>query len=97
MFYGQIALEDEMTAQAYNDLLICDTTFITVKIWSDEMFGSSPKDVLDELPKRPYDLYLLLDIDMPWEDDPLRDFPTCASILWKCGIRSLIVLKLIMC
>jgi nicotinamide riboside kinase len=31
--------------------------------------------VLDELPKRPYDLYLLLNIDLPWEDDPLRDFP----------------------
>jgi nicotinamide riboside kinase len=31
--------------------------------------------VLDELPKRSYNLYLLLNIDLPWEDDPLRDFP----------------------
>jgi len=31
--------------------------------------------VLDELPLRPYELYLLLDIDLPWEHDPLRDFP----------------------
>jgi nicotinamide riboside kinase len=30
---------------------------------------------LDELPKHPYDLYLLLNIDLPWEEDPLRDFP----------------------
>ncbi|MEO6979739.1 MAG: NadR, partial [Mucilaginibacter sp.] len=22
-----------------------------------------------------YDYYLLLNIDLPWEDDPLRDFP----------------------
>jgi nicotinamide riboside kinase len=35
----------------------------------------SPQEVLDELPKHPYDLYLLLDIDLPWQDDPLRDFP----------------------
>ncbi|MES2808335.1 MAG: ATP-binding protein [Bacteroidota bacterium] len=75
MFYGQLALEDEMLPLAKNNLLICDTTFITVKIWSDEMFGSSPQEVIDELPKHPYDLYLLLDIDMPWEEDPLRDFP----------------------
>jgi nicotinamide riboside kinase len=32
-------------------------------------------EVIDELPKHPYDLYLLLDIDLPWQDDPLRDFP----------------------
>ena len=75
MFYGQLALENELLPQA-NEILICDTTFITVKIWSEQIFGKSPQEVLDELPKHPYDLYLLLDIDLPWEDDPLRDFPT---------------------
>lgn len=74
MFYGQLALEAEYLPKA-NNLLICDTTFITVKIWSDQIFGRSPQEVLDELPKHPYDLYLLLNIDLPWEDDPLRDFP----------------------
>lgn len=75
MFYGQLALEAELLPQA-NKILICDTTFITVKIWSDEMFGKAPQEVLDELPKHPYDLYLLLNIDLPWQDDPLRNFPT---------------------
>jgi NadR type nicotinamide-nucleotide adenylyltransferase len=74
MFYGQLALEAELLHNA-NNLLICDTTFITVKIWSDEIFGKSPQEVVDELPKHPYDLYLLLSIDLPWQDDPLRDFP----------------------
>lgn len=74
MFYGQLALENELLPQA-NKILICDTTFITVKIWSDYIFGRSPQEVLDELPIHPYDFYLLLDIDLPWEDDPLRDFP----------------------
>lgn len=74
MFYGQLALEEELSPKA-NKILICDTTFITVKIWSDEIFGTSPQEVLEELPKHPYDLYLLLNIDLPWEDDPLRDFP----------------------
>jgi NadR type nicotinamide-nucleotide adenylyltransferase len=74
MFYGQLALEGSLLPQA-NKLLICDTTFITVKIWSDYTFGHSPQEVLDELPKRTYGLYLLLDIDLPWEHDPLRDFP----------------------
>jgi NadR type nicotinamide-nucleotide adenylyltransferase len=74
MFYGQLASEEEILPGA-NKLLICDTTFITVKIWSDEIFGKTPQEVLDELPKHPYDLYLLLDIDLPWQEDPLRDFP----------------------
>jgi NadR type nicotinamide-nucleotide adenylyltransferase len=74
MFTGQLALEKEIMPQA-NKLLICDTTFITVKIWSDHTFGKSPQEVLDELPKHPYDRYLLLNIDLPWEEDPLRDFP----------------------
>ncbi|MEO6849905.1 MAG: ATP-binding protein, partial [Mucilaginibacter sp.] len=74
MFYGQLALEEEYLPKA-DKLLICDTTFITVKIWSDYTFGRSPQEVLDELPKHPYDLYLLLNIDLPWQEDPLRDFP----------------------
>lgn len=74
MFNGQLALEKEILPQA-NRLLICDTTFITVKIWSDHTFGRSPQEVLDNLPNHPYDLYLLLNIDLPWEEDPLRDFP----------------------
>ncbi|RKR81705.1 NadR type nicotinamide-nucleotide adenylyltransferase [Mucilaginibacter gracilis] len=74
MFHGQIALENQLLPQA-NRLLICDTTFITVKIWSDQMFGQAPQQVLDELTHHHYDYYLLLNIDLPWEDDPLRDFP----------------------
>jgi nicotinamide riboside kinase len=31
--------------------------------------------VTDEISLRKYDLYLLMDIDFPWDDDPLRDFP----------------------
>lgn len=74
MFRGQIELEKRILPQA-NKILICDTTFITVKIWSDYMFGETPQEVVEELPKHPYDLYLLMDIDLPWQDDPLRDFP----------------------
>ena len=74
MFKGQLALERKLQPQA-NKLLICDTTFITVKIWSDALFGHTPPEVLAELPRHTYDFYLLLSIDLPWQDDPLRDFP----------------------
>ena len=36
MFYGQIALEKAVESIAKSNMIICDTTFLTVKIWSDE-------------------------------------------------------------
>ena len=75
MFHGQVALEESILATAETEFIICDTTFITVKIWSDEMFGETPSIVLDALATRTYDFYVLLDIDLPWADDPLRNFP----------------------
>lgn len=75
MYYGQIALEDTLIPLAFNNILICDTTILTVKIWCDHLFGDTPQEVKDEIQQRPYDLYLLMDIDLPWEEDPLRDFP----------------------
>lgn len=75
MYHGQVALEESILAIAEKDLVFCDTTFITVKIWSDEVFGNTPEVVLNALPLHTYDLYLLMDIDLPWQEDPLRDFP----------------------
>jgi len=75
MFHGQVALEESVIAMAEKDFIFCDTTFLTVKIWSDEMLGETPQIVLDALKEKTYDLYLLLDIDLPWQEDPLRDFP----------------------
>ncbi len=92
MFYGQLELEKKLLAQA-NKLLICDTTFITVKIWSDYMFGKSPAEVLDELPKHTYDFYLLMDIDLPWQPDPLRDFPRMGEHFMQVWHKELKELK----
>lgn len=91
MFHGQLALENELIPQA-NKLLICDTTFITVKIWSDYTFGKTPQEVLNELPRHSYDFYLLMDIDLPWQEDPLRDFPHLREYfmeIWHKELRAL--------
>ncbi len=88
MFRGQLELEKELLPKA-NKILICDTTFITVKIWSDQMFGKAPQEVIDELAKHPYDFYLLMNIDLPWEDDPLRDFPNMREHFMEVWHREL--------
>ncbi len=88
MFRGQLELEKELLPKA-NKILICDTTFITVKIWSDQMFGKAPQEVIDELAKHPYDFYLLMNIDLPWQDDPLRDFPNMREHFMEVWHREL--------
>lgn len=75
MFYGQVALEKALLSFCVDDLMVLDTTILTIKIWSDHLFGHTPEKVLNAIKQRRYDLYLLMDIDLPWEDDPLRDFP----------------------
>ncbi|MCX2573845.1 ATP-binding protein [Pedobacter sandarakinus] len=93
MYYGQLALEDAVLATNEKGFIICDTTFVTVKIWSDEMLGETPQLVLDALPERPYDLYLLMDIDLPWQDDPLRDFPNQREYFMEVWHKELTSLK----
>lgn len=92
MYYGQIALENTLIPLAKNNLLICDTTIMTIKIWCDYLFGDTPKDVNEEINNRHYDLYLLMDIDLPWEEDPLRDFPEHREHfmgVWESELKSL--------
>jgi len=72
MFHGQIALEESIIAVAEKDFIFCDITILTVKIYCDDVFGQTPQIVLDAVESRKYDLYLLMDIDLPWRDDPLR-------------------------
>src|SRR3546814_742845 len=74
MFYGQIALEESLVPLA-GQLIICDVTILNVKVFCEEIFGECPDFIKEEVKNRHYDLYLLTNIDTPWEDDPLRGFP----------------------
>ncbi len=93
MFFGQLALEAAIETVAQNNLLICDTTFITVKIWSDYQLGKTPQVVLDTLKTHPYHFYLLMDIDLPWEPDPLRDFENLSEHFMQVWHHELLALN----
>jgi NadR type nicotinamide-nucleotide adenylyltransferase len=71
---GQLKLEASIMPGA-GDFLFCDTELLVLKIWSDVKFGRCHPWILEHLKIPRYNLYLLCDIDLPWEYDPLREHP----------------------
>ncbi len=87
---GQLALEDEYaTILERNSLpmmengghlpLFIDTDMYVMKVWCEFVFGKCHRFILDEIIKREYDLYLLCNIDLPWVEDELREYPDIQS------------------
>lgn len=58
-----------------NGYLFIDTELIVIKIWSEFKYKNVHPWILNELSKQDIDLYLLTDIDLDWEPDPLRENP----------------------
>jgi NadR type nicotinamide-nucleotide adenylyltransferase len=93
MFHGQLALENKIEQQARENnhpFLFCDTTIITVKVWCEHVFGFCPPEVEQEYQTRVYDLYLLMKDDLPWQDDPLRNFPNERAYFMDLYVRLMV-------
>ncbi len=71
---GQRASEKALERQAYR-VLFCDTDLLTTSIWSSWMFDRVPEQLTRWLGERTYDLYLVTDVDLPWQADPIRYLP----------------------
>jgi NadR type nicotinamide-nucleotide adenylyltransferase len=82
-----------------NHLLFTDTELLVTKIWCEVKFGKCHPWIREQVSLRDYDLYLLTDIDLPWEYDPLREdkntreflFDRYKSELQKLGVNFKIV------
>jgi HTH-type transcriptional regulator, transcriptional repressor of NAD biosynthesis genes len=72
--FGQAASEEALAREA-NRLLVCDTDLLTTVIWSEALFGDCPTWIREEAERHTYDLYLLLDVDVPFVPDPVRYLP----------------------
>ena len=84
---GQVAAEDGCVQQvkelATNNIfsitdqpiLFIDTDMYVMKVWCEFVFGKCHPYILEQLVTRKYDLYLLCNIDLPWEQDELREYP----------------------
>lgn len=89
---GQYALEKKH-AQKDLSLLICDTSLLVMKVWSDYRFGKTHPWILDRLQENSLALYLLCSPDIPWEPDPLRENPHDRDDLFEIYCRELRALR----
>lgn len=72
---GQLKSEKEKLSRA-KKVLICDTNLLEIKVYSEYYYdGYCPEFIRREATKDGYDIYLLTYIDIPWEEDFLRDRP----------------------
>ena len=74
---GQIALEEKYTQLLHpnSQFLFIDTDMYVMKVWCEYVFGKCHQYILDEIATRQYNLYLLCNIDLPWVQDELREYP----------------------
>ena len=61
----------------YSDqnMLLCDTSMLVLKVWSRVKYGSVHPEILELLEGSRPDLYILPDYNIPYEEDPLREHP----------------------
>jgi NadR type nicotinamide-nucleotide adenylyltransferase len=78
---GQMASEDKAMVPS-NKFLFSDTECMVTKIWCDVKFRKCHVWIKKQLEENPHDLYLLCDIDLPWEPDPLREHPHLRKYLF---------------
>lgn len=79
---GQVAKENTMATLA-NNYLFCDTDLIVTKIWCEYKYNKCHDWILENLKSQTYDIYLLCNMDIPWQHDPQRENPNERSELFS--------------
>ena len=90
---GKIALQqleaEEKLSKHAGELLICDTNLIVIKVWSDFKYGRTEPWIIEKIKEQDYLIHLLMDIDMPWQYDPLREHPHKRKELFDIYVQEL--------
>ena len=69
---GQMELENSYSEKA-KEILFCDTNLLETKVYSEYIYNGFCPDVLRKsVEDNKYDLYILTNVDVPWEYDSVR-------------------------
>jgi nicotinamide riboside kinase len=91
----KIAKGQLLKEQINEEILMCDTDLITIKIWSEYKYGSCDNWILEQIEKQKTEnrFYLLCKPDIPWKADPLRENPVNREKLFEIYKEELEKLK----
>ena len=70
---GQMAMEDRRARLARYGLMVLDTDLFSTVVYGPHYYGTLQPWIERAALERRGDLYLLLDIDVPWVPDAIRD------------------------
>jgi NadR type nicotinamide-nucleotide adenylyltransferase len=66
-------ISDEQNIMQGTPLIFFDTWLIITKVWFEFVYGRCPDWLHDSIQKSKIDLFLVCDIDIPWQPDPVRE------------------------
>ncbi len=78
----QLDLERDLIKKA-NTYLFCDTSLITLKIWSTHAFNIVPDFITKNIKSRDYDMYIILNNEVKWVLDSQRKNEDLREHLFK--------------
>lgn len=81
----QVELEKKSLNEA-NGILFCDTSLITLKIWAELEFKTTPDYIQQQLERVSYDYYLITDNQIPWVADKLRENKHSRELLFRMNV-----------
>src|SRR5690606_23646157 len=90
---GQMKLENDRGSKA-DKLLFCDTNLLELKVYSEVYYGYCDSLIEKFALQNRYTLYFLTYIDVPWEEDDLRDKPGERLEMFECFRQALVKYKL---
>ena len=80
---SQKQFDAENLTSIISELLFCDTDFCVASIWCKVKYSEIHDWITTQLEQNNYGLYLLCDIDLPWQYDPLREHPEMRTELFE--------------
>jgi NadR type nicotinamide-nucleotide adenylyltransferase len=92
LIYRRQLMNEEEPLRKAKSVFFADTTLLTGKIWSLEVFGNLPPVLKEEELINRYHFYLLCDVDLPWIKDPQRKNPHNRNELLQLHIQQLNVM-----
>lgn len=84
----QLELEKEYLPKA-NQFLFCDTSLVTIKIWSQYKFNEVTKFISKNIKTNDYDLSLITNNDVTWVEDSQRRGEDIREHLFKSNKHEL--------